>query len=214
MGGLNAPLGVEDSRRHQSVRLTTEKHLDVRLDRTGQAFDEVHCAGQPVAVVAGETRDQAAHAGTLIEVEYAVEPPVVFSRPIRGMRSCLRSACGRSRRRAATPGRRSRTRQSRSKPSTRCRTAITTIRPQSPREARARCWGPVQPADEIQAARRPTPSGRQEFGRARQDAQKTKAPGAFVLSPAIWCSRATRSPYFPRVSAARDKPPSYRRLAA
>jgi hypothetical protein len=54
-------------------------------------------------VVVGETRDQAAHAGTLIEVEYAVEPPVVFSRPIRGMRSCLRSACGRSRRPAATP---------------------------------------------------------------------------------------------------------------
>ena len=39
MGGLNAPLGVEDSRRHQSVRRTTEKRLDVRLDRTGQAFD-------------------------------------------------------------------------------------------------------------------------------------------------------------------------------
>jgi CO/xanthine dehydrogenase Mo-binding subunit len=82
IGGLNAPLGVEDSRRHQSVRRTTEKRLDVRLDRTGQAFDEVHCAGEPVAVVVGETRDQAAHAGTLIEVEYAVDPPVVFSPPI------------------------------------------------------------------------------------------------------------------------------------
>jgi xanthine dehydrogenase YagR molybdenum-binding subunit len=33
-------------------------------------------------VVVAETRDQAAHACTLIEVEYAVEPPVVFSRPI------------------------------------------------------------------------------------------------------------------------------------
>jgi xanthine dehydrogenase YagR molybdenum-binding subunit len=41
--------------------------------------DKIHYAGQPVAVVVAETRDQAAHAGTLIEVEYAVEPPAVFS---------------------------------------------------------------------------------------------------------------------------------------
>jgi len=44
--------------------------------------DKIHYAGQPVAVVVAETRDQAAHAGTLIEVEYAVEPPVVFSPPM------------------------------------------------------------------------------------------------------------------------------------
>jgi xanthine dehydrogenase YagR molybdenum-binding subunit len=44
--------------------------------------DRIHYAGQPVAVVVAETRDQAAHAGTLIEVEYAVEPPVVFSPPM------------------------------------------------------------------------------------------------------------------------------------
>ena len=41
--------------------------------------DKIHYAGQPMAVVVAETRDQAAHAGTLIEVEYAVEPHVVFS---------------------------------------------------------------------------------------------------------------------------------------
>jgi xanthine dehydrogenase YagR molybdenum-binding subunit len=41
--------------------------------------DKIHYQGQPIAVVVAETRDQAAHAGTLIEVEYAVEPPVVFS---------------------------------------------------------------------------------------------------------------------------------------
>ena len=50
----------------------------------GQTFlplqdDKIHYAGQPVAVVVAEMRDQAAHAGTLIEVEYAVEPPIVFS---------------------------------------------------------------------------------------------------------------------------------------
>jgi xanthine dehydrogenase YagR molybdenum-binding subunit len=42
--------------------------------------DKIHYAGQPVALVVAATRDEAAHAGTLIKVEYAAEPPVVFSR--------------------------------------------------------------------------------------------------------------------------------------
>src|SRR5580692_10803159 len=41
--------------------------------------DEIHYAGQPVAVVIAESRDQAAHAGTLIKMDYDSRPPVVFS---------------------------------------------------------------------------------------------------------------------------------------
>jgi xanthine dehydrogenase YagR molybdenum-binding subunit len=42
--------------------------------------DKIHYAGQPVALVIAETRDAAAFAGTLIEVEYSAQCPVVFSR--------------------------------------------------------------------------------------------------------------------------------------
>jgi xanthine dehydrogenase YagR molybdenum-binding subunit len=42
--------------------------------------DNIHYAGQPVALVVAETRDEAAHAGTLIKVEHAAEPPTVFDR--------------------------------------------------------------------------------------------------------------------------------------
>jgi hypothetical protein len=55
-------------------------------------------------VVVGETRDQAAHAGTLIEVEYAVDPPVVFSPPIARDAVVPPQRMWRSCRRAATPG--------------------------------------------------------------------------------------------------------------
>jgi xanthine dehydrogenase YagR molybdenum-binding subunit len=40
--------------------------------------DKIHYAGQPIALVIAETRDQAAYAGMLIRVEYAAEQPVVF----------------------------------------------------------------------------------------------------------------------------------------
>ena len=40
--------------------------------------DKIHYAGQPVALVVAETLDQAAYAGTLIEIEYEALPPVVF----------------------------------------------------------------------------------------------------------------------------------------
>ena len=40
--------------------------------------DKIHYAGQPVALVVAETRDQAAYAGTLIEIEYEADRPVVF----------------------------------------------------------------------------------------------------------------------------------------
>jgi xanthine dehydrogenase YagR molybdenum-binding subunit len=41
--------------------------------------DKIHYAGQPVALVVAETRDQAAYAGTMIAVEYEIGRPVVFS---------------------------------------------------------------------------------------------------------------------------------------
>src|SRR5213593_4812056 len=40
--------------------------------------DQIHYAGQPVALVVAETLDQATHAGTLIRVEYDARRPVVF----------------------------------------------------------------------------------------------------------------------------------------
>jgi xanthine dehydrogenase YagR molybdenum-binding subunit len=40
--------------------------------------DKIHYAGQPVAIVVAETLDQAASAGTLIDIEYEVDRPVVF----------------------------------------------------------------------------------------------------------------------------------------
>jgi xanthine dehydrogenase YagR molybdenum-binding subunit len=44
--------------------------------------DKIHYAGQPVAVVVAETRDQAAYAGTLIAIGYEIGRPVVFSPPM------------------------------------------------------------------------------------------------------------------------------------
>ena len=44
--------------------------------------DKIHYAGQPVAVVVAETRDQAAYAGTLIAIDYETGQPVVFSPPM------------------------------------------------------------------------------------------------------------------------------------
>ena len=44
--------------------------------------DKIHYAGQPVAVVVAETLDQAADAGTLIDIEYKVDRPVVFRPPM------------------------------------------------------------------------------------------------------------------------------------
>jgi xanthine dehydrogenase YagR molybdenum-binding subunit len=44
--------------------------------------DKIHYAGQPIALVVAETLDQAAHAGALIEIEYEVERPIVFSPPM------------------------------------------------------------------------------------------------------------------------------------
>ncbi|HEV3489745.1 MAG TPA: xanthine dehydrogenase family protein molybdopterin-binding subunit [Reyranella sp.] len=40
--------------------------------------DEIHYAGQPIALVIAKTLDQAAHAGTLIKVAYDAQQPIVF----------------------------------------------------------------------------------------------------------------------------------------
>jgi xanthine dehydrogenase YagR molybdenum-binding subunit len=41
--------------------------------------DRIHYAGQPIALVVAETLDQAAYAGTLIEVDYEAERPIVWN---------------------------------------------------------------------------------------------------------------------------------------
>jgi xanthine dehydrogenase YagR molybdenum-binding subunit len=41
--------------------------------------EQIHYAGQPVALVVADTLDQAAYAGTLIEVEYEQKPGLVFN---------------------------------------------------------------------------------------------------------------------------------------
>ncbi len=56
----------------------------VHLRPYGQSYlvlqdDQIHYAGQPLALVAAETLDQAAHAGTLIKIEYEARNPVIFS---------------------------------------------------------------------------------------------------------------------------------------
>jgi xanthine dehydrogenase YagR molybdenum-binding subunit len=42
--------------------------------------DEIHYAGQPLALVVANTLDQAMYAGTLVKIEYDVRPPLVFNR--------------------------------------------------------------------------------------------------------------------------------------
>ncbi len=41
--------------------------------------DEIHYAGQPIALVVARMLDQAAHAGTLIKADYGPSPPAVFN---------------------------------------------------------------------------------------------------------------------------------------
>jgi xanthine dehydrogenase YagR molybdenum-binding subunit len=56
----------------------------VHLHPYGQSYrvlqdDQIHYAGQPVALVVAGKVDQAAYAGTLITVRYEAKPPVVFN---------------------------------------------------------------------------------------------------------------------------------------
>ena len=69
--------------------------------------DQIHYAGQPVALVVAATLDQATYAGTLIKVAYEAHPPVVFDlRTANEDAVDLRSACGRSLHRSGMPTRR------------------------------------------------------------------------------------------------------------
>jgi xanthine dehydrogenase YagR molybdenum-binding subunit len=44
--------------------------------------DQIHYAGQPIALVVADTLAQVSHAGTLVEVQYEVRKPTVFGRQI------------------------------------------------------------------------------------------------------------------------------------
>jgi xanthine dehydrogenase YagR molybdenum-binding subunit len=46
--------------------------------------DQIHYAGQPIALVVARTLDQAAYAGTLIQAEYEASPPTVFNADTAG----------------------------------------------------------------------------------------------------------------------------------
>src|SRR2546426_2382681 len=40
--------------------------------------EEIHYAGQPIALIVATTLDQAIHAGRLIRIDYEIQPAVVF----------------------------------------------------------------------------------------------------------------------------------------
>jgi xanthine dehydrogenase YagR molybdenum-binding subunit len=69
---------------HNMPRMNPTPKPWSHLHPHGQSYlplqdDQIHYAGQPIALVVAETLDQATHAGTLIRVEYETKPPVVFS---------------------------------------------------------------------------------------------------------------------------------------
>jgi xanthine dehydrogenase YagR molybdenum-binding subunit len=64
-------------------RMNPTPKLWSHLHPHGQSYlplqdDEIHYAGQPIALVVAATYDQATYAGTLIKVDYEPEKPVVF----------------------------------------------------------------------------------------------------------------------------------------
>ena len=89
--------------------------------------DQIHYAGQPVALVVAATLDQATYAGTLSRSQYEAARPscLTCGRP-RRTPSSRRSACGRSRHRSAMLTRQLPAPRSKSSRPIRCQTAITT----------------------------------------------------------------------------------------
>ena len=67
--------------------------------------DEIHYAGQPIALVVAKTLDQATHAGTLIKVAYDAQQPVVFGSQTAREAVDPPNSCGRWHRRSAMPTR-------------------------------------------------------------------------------------------------------------
>ena len=68
---------------HNMPRMNPTPEPWSHLHPHGQSYlplqdDQVHYAGQPIALVVAETLDQATHAGTLIRVEYEARRPAVF----------------------------------------------------------------------------------------------------------------------------------------
>jgi xanthine dehydrogenase YagR molybdenum-binding subunit len=89
--GRTVSIDTEAAARAPGVLAVITHHNMPRMNRMpwshlrpqGQTYlplqdDKIHYAGQPVAMVVAETRDQAAYAGTLIEVEHEGDRPVVF----------------------------------------------------------------------------------------------------------------------------------------
>ena len=67
---------------HNMPRMTPAPWSHLRPQ--GQTYlplqdDKIHYAGQPVALVVAETLDEAAYAGRLIDIEYEVDRPAVFT---------------------------------------------------------------------------------------------------------------------------------------
>jgi xanthine dehydrogenase YagR molybdenum-binding subunit len=68
---------------HNMPRMNSTPRPWSHLHPHGQSYlplqdDEIHYAGQPIALIVAETLDQATHAGTLIRVEYEAKQPVLF----------------------------------------------------------------------------------------------------------------------------------------
>jgi xanthine dehydrogenase YagR molybdenum-binding subunit len=69
---------------HNMPRLNPTPRPWSHLHPHGQGYlpmqdDQIHYAGQPIALVVARTLDQAAHAGTLVRVEYEMRSPTVFN---------------------------------------------------------------------------------------------------------------------------------------
>src|SRR2546426_11866484 len=79
----NAPSVVAVCTHSNMPRMNPTPKPWSHLHPHGQSYlplqdDQIHYAGQPVALVVAGTLDQAAYAGTLIRVEYDARRPVVF----------------------------------------------------------------------------------------------------------------------------------------
>jgi xanthine dehydrogenase YagR molybdenum-binding subunit len=69
---------------HNMPRLNPTPRPWSHLHPHGQSYlpmqdDQIHYAGQPIALVVARRPDQAAHAATLVRVKYANRPPTVFN---------------------------------------------------------------------------------------------------------------------------------------
>ena len=87
--------------------------------------DQIHYAGQPLALIVAHTLDQAIYAGRLMNVNYEVYPAIVFGPDTIKTLFSLRSSSGQSHLRSAIPKKESRQPTLRSSRPIRRPTAIT-----------------------------------------------------------------------------------------